>query len=294
VVSYLGQIEGGLSESEKQTAEVTQNRNAGAAAGGFQLGGSAGSSSSVERVVTPTASARFYRLLDRLHVRGYLRTIDAAAPSAALVRAFGTISEGTFVQLRNCTLRPPTYVQLELLLRTSRGRIAAFDAYAEASAGMPPLAQDAASIAQLEAGRTKSAVGSASIAVPPAVEQRLAAAARRLVKAAGPDPRVPLSTCNGEPALRPRGVDLLVPIRLGELSPEQSLLAGPVTVVGKVVRVVRNGDIYVDNASLALFSEAVGAVDEAAGSDSGLGGELAADVTVLSPGAVILPIAIYK
>jgi hypothetical protein len=294
VVSYLGQIEGGLSEKETQTAGITQSRNAGAAAGGFQLGGSAGSSSSVERVVTPTATARFYRLLDRLRGRGYLRTIDASAPAAALTRAFSTISEGTFVQLSNCTLRTPTYVQLELLLRTSRGRIAAFDAFSQASMGMPPIAQDALSIAKLEAGRTKGAVGSASVAVSADVERKLTAAARRLVRAAGPDPRVPLSTCNGEPALRPRGVDLLIPIRLGELSPEQSLLAGPVTVVGKVVRAVRGGDIYVDEASLAVFSDAVAGVDAAVASDSGLQGELAADVTVLAPGAVILPIAIYK
>jgi hypothetical protein len=94
--------------------------------------------------------------------------------------------------------------------------------------------------------------------------------------------------------LRPRGVDLLIPIRLRQLSPEQSLLAGPVTVVGKVVRAVRHGDNYVDEASLALFSDAVAGMDAAAGPDSTLTSELATDVTVLAPGAVILPIAIYK
>lgn len=53
-----------------------------------------------------------------------------------------------------------------------------------------------------------------------------------------------------------------------------------------------SGDAYVDSASLALFDEPVGAVTAALGGDA-LGG-LEADVTVLSPGAVILPIAIYR
>ena len=44
-------------------------------------------------------------------------------------------------------------------------------------------------------------------------------------------------------------------MQLALLSGEQSLLAGPVTVVGKVVRPVRKpGQEYIDDASLATFS----------------------------------------
>ena len=293
VVLYLGQIEGGLSKSETQRAEVTRSRNAGGGAGGLEVGASAGSASSVERVVTPTTTAQFYRLLDRLRSRGYLRTVDAAASKDSLRRAFAAIPEGTFVQLRNCRLRLPTYVQLELLLRTSRGHLSAFDAYTQAGSGMPALAYSAAEVAKAEDRRIKSLVGTAVAALAPGVERRLDAAAHQLVRAAGPDPRVPLSTCTGAASVRPRGVDLLVPIQLRQLSSEQSLLAGPVTVVGKVVRAVRVG-VYVDEAPLARFSSPVAAVDQVLEGSSELQGELAADVTVLSPGAVILPIAIYK
>jgi hypothetical protein len=92
---------------------------------------------------------------------------------------------------------------------------------------------------------------------------------------------------------RPHALDLLFPMRLGELSTEQSLLAGPVTLVGKIVRVVRRPDDDIDTASLALFDDPVASVNA-----SFTGGEvftgLNADVTVLSPGAVIVPIGIYK
>ena len=107
--------------------------------------------------------------------------------------------------------------------------------------------------------------GSASYVVSPKMRRQMAAAAQQLVAAAGPNPRVPLAGCDREPARRPRGVDLLMPIQLGRLTPEQSLLAGRVTIVGKLVRAVRRpDDVYVDNASLATFSNVVGAVDAAA------------------------------
>ena len=54
---------------------------------------------------------------------------------------------------------------------------------------------------------------------------------------------------------------------------------------------------YVDQPSLAEFETATRAVDKAADDEDEsekLSGELASDATVLAPGAVILPIAIYK
>ena len=292
VVSYLGQMEGGLAASEKLTEQLTQNRNATLAMSGFQLGGSSDQSSSVERVVTPTATARFYRLLDRLQAHGYLQTIDAAAQTKALARAFAGVQEGTFVRLRNCRLRIPTYVQFGQLLRASKGRMPPFDAVLDAGARRSVRAEEVLSAALFQAGRIKSAVGGGLPRLSAADERRLAAAAPKLAQVVGPNARVPMS-CGATANPPPGGLDLLLPIRLGELSPEQSLLAGPVTVVGKVVRAVRRpDDAYVDSTSLALFDEPVGAVTATLGG-SDLGG-LEADVTVLSPGAVILPLAIYK
>jgi hypothetical protein len=119
VVLYLGQMEGGLAASEKLTEQLTQNRNATLAASGFQIGGASGQSSAVERVVTPTATARFYRLLDRLDAAGYLQTVDTTAKPKVLAREFAAIPEGTFVRMRNCRLRIPPYVEFGQLLRAS-------------------------------------------------------------------------------------------------------------------------------------------------------------------------------
>jgi hypothetical protein len=67
-------------------------------------------------------------------------------------------------------------------------------------------------------------------------------------------------------------------------------------VVGKIVRAVRrHDDAYVDTASLALFNGPVEAVNETLSDlDAETFNGLDADVTVLSPGGVIVPIAIYK
>ena len=80
------------------------------------------------------------------------------------------------------------------------------------------------------------------------------------MQAVGPTARVPMS-CGETASPPPRGL-VLLPIRLGDLSPEHCLLAGPVTVVGKLVRAVRRpDDAYVDSASLGLFNEPVAAVN---------------------------------
>jgi hypothetical protein len=297
VVLYLGQLEGGLATSEQLTQQLTRSRTAGVSAGGLSLGGSAGSAASAERVVTPTATARFYQLLDLLGQDGYLHTIDASAPPVELERAFARVPEGAFVELRSCTLRLPGYVQLARLSRASSGFESASNEF-QGTGRMPPVASDALGAALLSAGRIKTFVGPAASTFGPAVEARLARAIRRLGKAAGPDPRVPLSTCDGRIDYHPRGVDLLFPIQLADLSLEQSLLAGPVTVVGKLVRAVRKpADDYVDEASLATFAGPVSDVDAAAPADPSsplVSDELDADAVVLAPGAVILPIAIYK
>ncbi|NUT55435.1 MAG: hypothetical protein HOQ03_05570 [Thermoleophilia bacterium] len=289
VVLYLGQIEGGVAASERLTEQLTQNRNATVAASGFQVGGSSGRSSAVERVVTPTATARFSRLLDRLDAEGFLRTVDAAAPGKALAQAFGGIEEGTFVRLRNCSLRIPPYVEYGQAVQPS-ARLSPDDAWtAFLATGVDTVLTF--QTAQVEAGRSTVLTGTGTAQADEATKRGLAAAATQLARVVRRNPRVPASC--GETANAPRGaLDMLVPLRLGELSPERSLLAGPVTVVGKVVRAVRRDeDAYVDTASLALFAEPVATANVFAG--EGEGG-LAADVTVLAPGAVILPIAIYK
>jgi hypothetical protein len=201
------------------------------------------------------------------------------------------VPEGTFVRLRNCRLRIPPYVEYGQAAQPGR-RPTADEAWNMFLAtGNDFETMTTAEVAQFEAGRIKVMVGTGTAQADEATKRGLAAAAPELARVVRRNPRVPASC--GRTANPPRGaLDMLVPVRLGELSPERSLLAGPVTVVGKVVRAVRRDeDAYVDKASLALFGGAVATADAFSG--EGEGG-LAADVTVLPPGAVILPIAIYK
>ena len=290
VALYLGQLQGGLARSEQLTEQLTEGRNAGVSAGGVSVGGSAGSSASRERVVTPTATTRFYQLLDQLDRNGYLHRIDASAPPKMLVQEFAQVPEGTFVQLRRCRLRIPSYIQLAQLNFGSSGYFSASMAYEGLGEGQP-LTNEALGNARVRAGRQKAFLGG-GVHLQTG-EAQLARTMKRLAAVAKRNPRVPFSTCDGSPASKPRGVDLLFPVRLGALSSEPTLLSGPVTIVGKLVRSVRPDDEYADQPSLAKFAVATRAVDDAYG-DEALSGELASDATVLAPGAVILPIAIYK
>lgn len=299
VALYLGQLQGGIAKSEQLTQQLTRGRTAGVSAGGLTLGGQTGSSSQAERVVTPTATARFYQLLDLLSRDGYLHTIDAGTKPSALKHAFAAIPEGGFVRLSRCTLRLPGYVRLEQIWRASKGTQSPLSAVLTAEqsdvSGGGATTLDQITQALQAAGRLKQALLSAMVAIPPRAERRLGHAIQALDDAVGPNPRVPLSTCDGKTDFRPSGVDLLFPIRLANLSSEASLLAGPVTLVGKLVRAVREpGQEYVDDASLATFSGPVGTLDSIQAGGTEFSRELNADAVVLAPGAVILPIAIYK
>jgi hypothetical protein len=301
VALYLGQMEGGIAKSEQLTQQLTQGRNAGLSAGGLSLGGSTGSSSSAERVVTPTATARFYQLLDLLGRGGYLHTINEAGKQGAIRRAFADTAEGSFVKLTGCTLRLPSYVQLEQISQATKGTESPLDMYYAAtgsgfSAGATTALDEIAAARNMAHPHQVSLGSAEQISAPPRTLRRLGPAIRSLDKTVGPNPRVPLSTCDGRTDYKPRGIDLLVPIRLANLSSEQSLLAGPVTVVGKLVRAVRkDGQEYADEPSFATFAGPARKIDAIPlGTDKGLGEELTADAVVLAPGAVILPVAIYK
>ena len=300
VALFLGQLEGGIARSEQLTQQLTHGTTAGLSAGGLSLGGSNGSSSQAERVVTPTATARFYQLLDLLGQDGYLRKVNEQGSPAEIRREFAGIAEGSFVKLTGCTLVLPSYVRLEQLSRASKGTLSPLSLLLAATgststSGSNMTTYDEITAAKLEAGYIHQATGSAEAIESVQAERALNRAIKNLDKTVGTNPRVPLSSCNGTNRLKPRGVDLLIPIRLANLSSEQSLLAGPVTVVGKLVRAVRKpGQEYVDDASVATFTGPLEKVDESQPDGNELGAELTADAVVLAPGAVILPVAIYK
>ena len=289
VALFIGQLEGGLSTSEQLTDQLTKGRTAGLGVGGLSLGGSTGSQSTAERVVTPTAAARFYQLLDLLGHDGFLHTIDAAASPAKVVRAFARVSEGSFVELEHCTLQVPDFVRLEQITRAAKGSTSPLSLLLAATNGGRQY--DAVAQAEQMAGRRNSGVG-AGEAVFAGELRRLGPAEAALAKV-GANPLVPLSTCDGRTDARPKGVDYLFPIHLADLSAEQSLLAGPVTVVGMLVRSVRTpAEDYVEQSAFTTFAPSLNRIDSIA--HTPMYDELVADAVVLNPGAVILPIAIYK
>jgi hypothetical protein len=113
-----------------------------------------------------------------------------------------------------------------------------------------------------------------------------------LVSQVGTNPRVPLSSCSAN-GYDPHAPDVLMPIRLRDFTANQSALAGHVTLVGKVMHAVHGpAQDYVDLASLRQWS---GADFWTNGHEAGLQEDgLGADATVLAPGYVIQPVAIYK
>ena len=183
--------------------------------------------------MTPTATARFYQLLDLLGKDGYLHTVNEAGTPAEIQRAFSRIPEGSFVKLTGCTLRLPSYIRLEQISRASNG-VDSFAMLFTAEQGGPTSGAGSAHVtlangktatvpsqvedALLHAGRLRafSSTGLGTSGGP--VEQQLGRAIKTLDKTVGADPRVPLSSCDGTTDYQPRGVDLLFPIRLSNLS----------------------------------------------------------------------------
>ena len=300
VLAYLAQVEGGLSEGEKRQRRVTETDTAGIGAGGVEIGGSSSRDEFVEETVTPTATTRFYRLLDRLDDKGYLRELNASSRPAAFATALGAVPEGFFVRIAGCKLRVPTYVQMDEIITKSRTPISADRAWTTAVYGTAEEIA-ASDIAKAQAsGATSLVPSTAPYALAPADRRRLTLAAKKFAAAIDRNPPVPLSSCAGtvDASSKP---DLLFPVGRDALTTERSLLAGPVTVVGKVVRQVRRpADVYVDRNAVAAYTDAVDAMDAALidgfyGEDTtSLGNELSGDATVSPPGTIILPIAIYK
>jgi hypothetical protein len=294
VLAYLGQIEGGLSGSEKVTEQLNRTRNGGVAASGLQIGASSSQQQFVERVVTPTATARFYRLLDLLRAKGYLETVNYGRGLS--LRFLNRVSEGDFVRINGCRMRLPTYAQMDELIRSAHAPLAADEAAynvvlrsASAEAARAKAEEEAHPGGGFHTFRFATATGKA--------RQRLVRAAARFASALGPNPRIAVSSCTGRRVRRLRGVDLLIPLPLGALNVEPGLLAGHVTVVGKLLHVVRPADeSYIDTATLNSLEAPITALERTPQfpRDVDLTGELDSDVTVVEPGAVILPIAIYK
>lgn len=311
VLAFLAQIEGGLSDRERRTRSVTRRVDARVSGSGGEAGGSSEELQFVEEVVTPTATTRFYRLLDRLRDKGYLTELDAADRS--LASDLLEVQEGAFVRISGCRLELPNYMQLYRLYESSGGAFGVSSGIDD----LTPTEKDLLSqISRDQQG---------PFLLQKLLQHQTLAAnrrdTRRYVRTIGSNPRVPLSSCVPRSRSKAAPVDFLFPIQYAVLSDEQSLLSGALSIVGKVIRIARPGDRdhYQDPEALRTFLAATYqewerslVVQATIGSlggegrnspttesaedrwDNPLAIELVEDATVFAPGAVILPIAIYK
>jgi hypothetical protein len=210
VGSYLAQLKGGTYVKQRLSEKVV-NKVSGEVA--FQSALKAGASSEnedfVEHEVTPTAASGFLELVKELNSaieRGYVRDFRHHAKRVSLagdISGNRKIEEGEFIRFR-ASLHAPIY----------------FNPYLEV--------HHAATLAALfpSRGGTKREF-----------VKRQRKAARRFEEQVGRNPRFLLTI---EPAQKEseRKATYLMPVRLGQLNEERSLLSsgGAFTVVGKVTR----------------------------------------------------------
>lgn len=286
VAAYLGQLDGGIAKSERLSETLSTEENAGVSGELFHVSASAQRQNFVERQVTPTAAANFFRLTAALLSRSQLQEV-----SVDNIDDFDQIGEGTFVRFTSDDLRTPMYANSYLVVRQAGTLKALFSTF-KAS------------------GERKEAI----------MAQR--DEARSYAHQVGPNPRIVFALT----PRADESVQFLLPMHYRQLSDERSLVkdgGGRFTVVGKVVRVFRKPrkdgeDAYVDSPTMETWKKPLERVPvlllrrssskcEATalpGSTHAAGGEATLRSCVLDrlqeqtripgSGAVILPIAIYK
>lgn len=289
IASYLSQLQGGSATIEQLSRQATASKNASVGVNGVSAGGSSSQESTAALTLTVTNQSRFTSLLDLLQTDGFLHTVDMGARDRLIKREFAAVPNGAFVKLTNCTLTLPTYVQDEELWRAARGHLSAYQLYQGNGTDLRevPVANEAVNYKYHKEGKRPPPSFGPALQFQPFPKGQPLSVARpemdRLVRRVGANPRVALSSCNPD-GYDPIGLDLLMPIRLGAFTANQTALASPVTLVAKVMLTLRRHNDYVDLATLNQW----------AGADFWTNGELDSDATVLAPGWVLQPIAIYK
>jgi hypothetical protein len=292
IASYLAQLQGGQATTEVLSRQASVTRNASVASNGVGVGGSASEQSTAQLSLTVNDQSRLTDLLGLLQADGYLHTIDMAARDAQIRRDFAAVPAGEFVKLTNCSLTLPTFVQQEELWRVAKGRLSVYDLMV--GSGPANVTQNAYNVAVVDRAKAESKRPPGIVGASPRAlgltKGQLAQARlemNHLVRRVGTNPSVPLSSCSlrqGYERYDPHAPDLLMPIRLGEFTANQRALAGRVTLLAKVQLAVRGTNSYVDLPSLQQW----------AGANLWTNNELDDAATVLAPGYVLQPIAIYK
>lgn len=275
VDAYLGQLRGGLSPTEQRSISLTQNREAQLGVEQVvQVGGNIERKEVIERTVSSQAADRFYiletelaaRFADPEAVGPQFRRLEAKPPGCAEITRLETIKEGQILRITGAQLLVPTYA-------LALARVAHADQF------LAPY-QEPLSPVRLSrfAGESQPAL-------------------RELVDRLGPDPRVPFRL---RIRRRQGPCQVFMPVRYSKLIDAPSLLTGPMTVVGKVVRrLTKIEPEYFDVDTAVRYTralhEAPPDVKRALGLDTVSIREVVnSSATVTYPGLVVLPLAMYK
>jgi hypothetical protein len=330
VGAYLAQLNGGIAKSERLSETLRREDSAKASGAGFEVGASSQRENFVEREVTPTAAASFFRLYAVLRQQEKLHEVEVDNLDA-FTRSFRNLPEGAFVRFESHDLRTPIYANSYLVVRQVGTLKALFP-----TAGASDFEREQIEAAREEARSYAHQVGENPRIVfaltPPLSEQE-----KRERKREWDDAKADASATNGEAdgeSVKPKkgeppkkrwGIEFLLPVRYRQLTDERSLIkngGGRFTVVGKMVRVFRrsrDGVVsYVDAPTRETWKKPLGHVPGAllarssrlcgtpvgsrAARRAKTARKLRACVRKLlriqteipGMGAVILPIAIYK
>jgi hypothetical protein len=301
VLAYLGQVEGGLTAQEKRTTSQGNTVTAGVRGGLLaDIGGTASSSASVEQVVSPTATDRFFSLLIKLRSgrekvgsgsSPWLKTLNLRIgghnTQEKVRQTLATVQVGDFLRLNHAHLLLPSYAALAPKVRYAAG--------------------GAASAASLS-GR-KATVTPSSLRQQRSIDAYL----RRL----GPNPTLPfVARTTDEHGGVSGATTFFVPAAYQGLLDNERLLAGDLTVVGKVIYEDMRplpkepcpspGEVglppctYFDRETLATFAPALEKAPKPVlarlnlDSPGRARGAVQRSVTFATPVVVVLPVAIYQ
>jgi hypothetical protein len=277
VDAYLGQLRGGLSPTEQRSIRLTERHQAEAGLDQVvQLGGSTEREELINRSVETNAADRFFLLESELgarftevdDVRLRFKSILAPGDACSEIRRLEEIKEGQILRILGANLRVPTYA-------LALAKVAHADQFRHPD-------QDEVSPQQLARLAREGQRG-----------------LRQLVESLRADPRLPL-WLQIHPKQPKKGCQVFMPAQYSKVIDAPSMLTGPVTIVGKVVRRLTNEEeTYFDVDTAVRWDRALRRsaprVRRVLGLDEvGIRTVVNYSATVEFPGLVLLPLAIYK
>jgi hypothetical protein len=278
VDAYLGQLRGGLSLNEQRSISLTERHQAQAGLDQVvQIGASSERQETIDRTVESNAADRFFMLESELEARftqgdevgPRFKSILARRDACPEMRRLAEIKEGQILRIFGANLLVPTYA-LALAKVAHADQFRAEDQHEVPGKRLALLAREG---------------------------QR---GLKQLVESLGADPLLPFRL-QIHPKQPKKGCQVFMPAQYSKVIDAPSMLTGPVTIVGKVVRrLTQQERTYFDVDTAIRWERAlrrstprvrrllgldeVGMIRKAVNSSA----------TVGYPGLVLLPLAIYK